>query len=85
MHISETWSISAERVRYFFSRQGSDACQIENDIFSYGLCKILITPLPPRQVGILCFPQTMVEFIGPEPDITYIHRRFVLQFISAGG
>ena len=84
MQISETWGISAERIRAFFSGQ-DDVIQNTDDIFSCGCCRIIITPLSPRLVGGLCFPQTKVEFSGPEADITDIHQRFVLQFISAGG
>ena len=84
MQISEIWSISAERIRTFFLKQ-NEVRQDEEDRFSYGQCKIRISPLPPSTTGRFCFPQTKVEFDGPEPDTTEIHRQFILQFISAGG
>ena len=84
MPISEIWSIPEERIRAFFSGQ-DDVIEAGENGFSCGLCHILITPLPQRCVGGLSFPQTKVVFRGPEPDITDIHQRFILQFISAGG
>ncbi len=84
MQIQEVWSISSERIRAFFLAQ-NDVCRKGNDRFSCGQCGIDITPLPFRKVGGFRFPQTRVEFDGPEPDTEEIHRRFVLQFISAGG
>lgn len=84
MQITETWSIDCERVTAFFSGQDGVRANGESR-FSYGTCEILVTPLPPRGVGRFQFPQTQVSFTGPEPDREEIHRRFVLQFISAGG
>jgi len=83
MQIRETWSITAERIRAFFLSQ-NDVLEIEGDRFSYGQCEVCLTPLPLRQVGRFRFPQTQVEFVGPEGDTKTIHKRFVLQFISAG-
>ena len=84
MQISEIWSISAERIEAFFLAQ-DDVRRQGNDRFSYGECEIRVSPLPLRRVGNFRFPQTRVEFDGPEPDAAEIRRRFVLQFISAGG
>ena len=84
MQISETWSISYERIRDFFLSQ-SEIRQNGDIGFFYGQCEIRLTPLPLRQVGRFRFPQTQVEFNGPEPDTEAIRRRFVLQFISIGG
>ena len=84
MQISEIWSISDERIRAFF-REQHDVCQKGNDRFCCGCCEIRLTSLPLRRIGRLRFPQTKVDFSGPGPDTEEIHRRFVLQFISAGG
>ena len=84
MQIRETWSITDERIKTFFLGQ-CDVRDLGNDCFAFGACMIRITALPLRQVGQLFFPQTRVEFSGPESDTDKIHQRFVLQFISAGG
>ncbi len=84
MQICETWSITAERIRAFFLTQ-NDILQNEDNCFSCGQCEIVLTPLPLREMGRFHFPQTKVEFSGPDEDTKAIHRRFVMQFISAGG
>lgn len=84
MQISEIWSISDERIRIFFLNQ-DDIRQQGGGSFACGQCEIRLTPLPLRQVGRFRFPQTKVEFSGPEEDTVKLHQRFVLQFISAGG
>ena len=84
MQACEIWSVPAERIRDFFLSQ-NDVRQEADDRFSFGACGIRLTALPPRPVGRFCFPQTQVEFDGPGPDAEAIHRRFVLQLISAGG
>ena len=84
MQISETWSIADERICTFFLAQ-NDIRKLEKDTFSYHQCEIRLISLPLRKVSRYAFPQTLVEFDGPEPDVREIHRRFVLQFISAGG
>ena len=84
MRIQETWSLTAERIRDYFLSQ-DDILQTGNNTFSCGQCEILLTPLPERSVGSFRFPQTLIVFSGPEPETAAVHRRFVLQFISAGG
>ena len=84
MQIRETWSITEERIKTFFLGQ-CDVKDLGNGCFAFGACMIRITALPLRQVGQLSFPQTRVEFSGPESDTDKIHQCFVLQFISAGG
>ncbi len=84
MQVNEIWSISAERIRSFFLKQ-HDVQHTENNCFTFGECKICITALPLRQVGQFCFPQTKVDFCGPEIDTQKIYQRFFLQFVSAGG
>ena len=84
VQISEIWSISAQRIRAFFLSQ-NDVRELEEDRFLYGSCAISLVPLPQRQLGRFSFTQTRVTFDGPESETAAIHRRFVLQFISAGG
>ena len=84
MTVDEIWSVPVERIKDFFLAQ-NDVRQVDNVRFSCGQCEILLTSLPLRRVGRFCFPQTRVEFDGPKKDTEEIHRRFILQFISAGG
>ncbi len=84
MLISEIWSISAERIEAFFLAQ-TDLREIGKGRYARGLCELRVTPLPERPLGRFFFPQTRVEFEGPEEEASALHRRFVLQFLSAGG
>ena len=84
IEIREIWSVSDERIKDYFLAQG-DVRQDEVSSFSCGPCKICLALLPPREVGRFRFPQTRVTFSGPDEETAAIHRRFVLQFISAGG
>ncbi len=84
MQIREIWAIPQERIERFFQSQ-NDVRQNGNGSYVFGQCKIRITSMPERELGRLRFPQTQMEFEGSEADTENIHRRFVLQFISAGG
>ncbi len=84
MQIVEIWSIPYERIRDFFLAQ-DDVRILEEGCFSCGQCEVRLLSLPFRRVGRFSFPQTYVEFSGPDTDTEKIHRRFVLQFTSAGG
>ncbi len=84
MHISEIWSVSDKRIRDFLLSQEDVRSEGEYR-FSCGACVLSLTPLPLRKVGRFSFPQTRVEFSGPEEQTKTVHRRFFLQFVSAGG
>ena len=84
MEIREIWAIPRERIERFFQSQNDVRPSGEGGFF-FGQCEIRITSMPDREIGRLRFPRTQMEFEGPEADTEKIHRRFVLQFISAGG
>ena len=83
MVIREIWAIPRERIESFFQSQND--VRSNDDGFSFGQCEIHITSMSERKIGHLRFPQTQMEFEGPGTDAERIHRRFILQFISAGG
>ncbi len=84
MKISEIWALTPERIADFF-RSLPDVQACGEGRFVCGACEIRLTPLPQRKAGQFSFPQTQVEFGGPDEETRAIHRRFVVQFISAGG
>ena len=84
MEICEVWSLPYSRVESFFLSQ-KDVQNGGDGLFSFGDCDIRLTALPVRKIGQLHFPQTQLVFSGPEQDTETIRRRFMLQFISAGG
>lgn len=84
MDICEIWSISIERIAAFLSSH-DEVLTYSGDHFSFRGCDISLAVLPDHRVGSFLFPRTQVCFSGPASDTEEIHRRFVLQFISAGG
>ena len=84
MVIREIWAVPHERIESFFRSQ-NDVRPTGDGGFLFGQCEIRTTVMSERAIGRLRFPQTQVAFEGPEADTEAIHRRFVLQFISAGG
>lgn len=83
MVIRENWGVARRRIEEFFF--SLDEVRRSGDgSFQYGNCVIRLIELPSHPVGPFSFPGTQIEFSGPEQETEEIHRRFVLQFISAG-
>ena len=83
VEIKETWGIPVARIEEFFLSQ-DDVQKCGEGVFLSEHCRISITVRPPREFGALSFPATRIEFSGPDRETEMIHRRFVLQFVSAG-
>ena len=79
----ETWAISYGRIADFLCSQGAE--HTEPSRFLFDRVEVRVTSLPPRRIGALSFPCTLMEFAGEDCETEKLHRRFVLQFISAGG
>ena len=84
MKIQEIWSIPVARIREFLQMQDG-VRQAEENCFLFGQCRIMLTTLPDGRMGSIRIPKTQVEFEGQEEDTEAFHKRFVLQFLSAGG
>lgn len=67
----EVWAVDAKRIERFFLDLGDTAGNVR------------VIALPERRVGMLAFPQTRVIIAGE--DAEEIHRKFALNFMSAGG
>lgn len=67
----EIWAVPVKRIHAFF---------LATDV---GDCKVKIEAMEERKVGSFSFPQTRVMISGEGAEA--LHRRFVLNFISAGG
>ena len=79
----ETWSVSLDRARKFFLAQ-EDVAECA-DGFAYGSCRIRVTELEPRDLGIWAAPRVKICLEGREEDVRAIYRRFLIQFLSTGG
>lgn len=83
MVIDEDWGISPERIADFFRSQ--EDVSSDGESFSYGQCRITLTPLEGRIMERWPIRRTAVHMDGPEEEVKLIHRRFFLHFLSAGG
>ncbi|MBQ9148832.1 MAG: hypothetical protein IJX69_04610 [Oscillospiraceae bacterium] len=83
MIIDEDWGIAPDRIAGFFQNQ-PDVIS-DGSGFSYGQCRITLTAREGRAMGKWPIMRTQVRMEGPEGEVKAIHRRFFLQFLSAGG
>ena len=80
--ISETWSVSLERIQNFLLLQGAE--HKERDRFVLGRVEIVVKAAAPRKIGRFSIPGTLVEFRGEDSETDKLYHSFFLNFISAG-
>ena len=80
----EIWSISIQRARSFFRDQEDVAEESSND-FTYGTCRIHLTELKPKGMGVWAAKRIQVRMEGGEADVEAIYHRYFIQFLSTGG
>ena len=80
----EIWSISIQRARSFFQEQEDVAEEGPND-FSFGSCRIHLTELKPKGMGVWAAKRIQVRMEGDDADVEIIYHRFFIQFLSTGG
>ena len=79
----ETWSIAINRARDFFRSQ-QDVLE-ENGNFRFNSCRIELTELKPKGMGVWASKRIRVKMDGKEEDVADIYHRFFIQFLSTGG
>ena len=80
----EIWSISIQRARSFFRDQPAVLENGLND-FSYQTCRIHLTELKPKGMGVWAAKRIQVRMEGETEDVEDIYHRFFIQFLSTGG
>lgn len=80
----ETWSVSLQRVRTFFRKQ-EDVLEEGSDTFAFRSCRITLTELKPKGMGVWAAKRTRVCLSGEDADVENIYHRFFIQFLSTGG
>ena len=80
----ETWSVSIQRARAFFREQEDVTEEGIND-FVCGSCRIRLTELKPKGMGIWAAKRIQVRMEGGTEDVESIYHRYFLQFLSTGG
>ena len=80
----EIWSVPIQRARAFF-REQEDVSEERIDVFLYGTCRIQLTELKPKGMGVWAAKRIQVRMEGEDADVEAIYHRFFIQFLSTGG
>ena len=80
----ETWSISIQRARHFF-REQADVTEENMNCFLFKTCRITLTELKPKGMGVWAAKRIKVLMEGEDADVEDIYHRYFIQFLSTGG
>ena len=80
----ETWSVPMQRARAFF-REQEDVTEESANSFAFGTCRITLTELKPKGMGVWAAKRIHVRMEGEEEDVENIYHRYFIQFLSTGG
>ena len=80
----EIWSVSIQRARAFF-REQEDVTEESINSFTCGSCRITLTELKPKGMGVWAAKRIQVRMEGDEADVENIYHRYFIQFLSTGG
>lgn len=83
MVVTENWAVSKSRIQEFFKKNYD--CLWENGSCRIGEVEVTLSPLPDNQILKVPIPRTEIRISGPDTEAAEIHRKFVLNFLSAGG
>ena len=80
----ETWAVAIPRAREFFRAQ-PHVTEENSNCYTYGDCRIELTELKPKGMGIWAAKRIKVRMEGGDTDTEAIYHRFFIQFLSTGG
>ena len=80
----EIWSVSIQRARSFF-RDQEDVTEENANTFCFGTCRIQLTELKPKGMGVWAAKRIQVRMEGEDADVENIYHRYFMQFLSTGG
>jgi hypothetical protein len=84
MRKEEIWSVSIQRARAFFREQEDVTEEGMND-YVFGTCRISLTELKPKGMGVWAAKRIQVCMEGEDADVEAIYHRYFIQFLSTGG
>ena len=82
MEIRQVWGVPRTRIEEFLRSKGLR--ETEPGLFRAESCEVRLTALPPRSMGVFSVSPTQLDFSGADDELAALHRRFTLQFLSAG-
>ena len=80
----EIWSVSIQRARAFF-RDQEDVTEENANTFTFNSCRIQLTELKPKGMGVWAAKRIQVQMEGNDADVEEIYHRYFIQFLSTGG
>ena len=80
----EIWSVPIQRVRAFF-REQEDVIEESMNVFIFGSCRIQLTELKPKGMGVWAAKRIKVHMEGEDTEVEEIYHRYFIQFLSTGG
>ena len=80
----EIWSVSIQRASAFF-REQEDVTEESINVFVFGSCRVTLTELKPKGMGVWAAKRIQVRMEGGEADVEAIYHRYFIQFLSTGG
>ena len=80
----ETWGIAIDRARAFF-REQEDVQEENQNLFLYGTCRVTLTELKPKGMGVWAAKRTKVVMEGEDADVEEIEETSICHFIYPGG
>ena len=80
----ETWSVPIQRARAFF-REQPDVTEETINCFAFRSCRITLTELKPKGMGVWAAKRIRVHMEGEDADVVDIYHRYFIQFLSTGG
>ena len=80
----EIWSISIQRARAFL-RDQEDVTEENANVFWFGTCRIDLTELKPKGMGVWAAKRIQIRMEGEDKDVENIYHRYFIQFLSTGG
>ena len=80
----EIWSISIQRARVFL-RDQEDVTEENANVFWFGTCRIDLTELKPKGMGVWAAKRIQIRMEGEDKDVESIYHRYFIQFLSTGG
>ena len=80
----ETWSVPIQRARAFF-RDQEDVTEETMNCFTCRSCRITLTELKPKGMGVWAAKRIRVHMEGEDADVEDIYHRYFIQFLSTGG
>lgn len=84
MRKEEIWSVSIQRARTFF-REQEDVTEESTNLFLFGTCRIQLTELKPKGMGVWAAKRIQVRMEGDDADVENIYHRYFIRFLSTGG